>query len=65
MDLVLGGFARAYLASLTEAEVDEFERILGLEDPEITAWVVARRPVPAQYQGPVLTRILAFKPEIY
>jgi antitoxin CptB len=65
MDLVLGGFARTHLASLSVAELDDFERILGLEDPEITAWVVARNPVPAQYQSPILTRILAFQPEVY
>ena len=65
MDLVLGGFARAHLATLTPSELDEFERLISLEDPEIMGWVVGRQPVPAEYQSPLVERILGFRPEIY
>ena len=39
MDLVLGRFADAHLASLSEAELDEFERWLEVPDQQIFAWV--------------------------
>ena len=39
MDLVLGRFADAHLASLTEAELDELERWLEVPDQQIFAWV--------------------------
>lgn len=65
MDLVLGGFARAHLQALSPAELDEFERLIALEDPMLMGWVVGREPVPARHDSPLVRRILAFRPEIY
>lgn len=48
MDLVLGGFADANLATLSEAELDEYERWLDVPDQRIFAWVNGAQAVPPE-----------------
>ena len=47
MDLVMGGFADANLPAMSEAELDEFERLLDVPDPEMLAWITGEAPIPA------------------
>ena len=47
MDLVLGRFADAQIASLTDAELDEYERWLEIPDQQIFAWVNGAETAPA------------------
>ena len=49
MDLVLGGFADAHLASLTEAELTELERWLEVPDQQIFAWVSGMEMTPQEF----------------
>jgi antitoxin CptB len=46
MDIVLGGFADAEIARLSESEMDHFEVLLALPDPEIDRWVKGSEPPP-------------------
>ena len=39
MDLVMGQFADANLPAMTEAEIDEFEALLEIPDPQTLAWI--------------------------
>ena len=59
MDLVMGQFADANLPSLSEAELDEFERLLDAPDPELLAWITGEAPVPAAYDTPLFARLRA------
>ncbi|MEE2524979.1 succinate dehydrogenase assembly factor 2 [Hyphobacterium sp. HN65] len=52
-DLVIGGFARARLQSMTESELDEFEALLEIPDQDLYAWVVSREEAPEDVNGPV------------
>lgn len=61
-DVMLGGFANAHLASMTEADVDTFETLLEELDVDIMDWVVGKKPVPLHFDTDVYRRILAFKP---
>ena len=58
-DLVLGGFADANLATMSEAELDEFERLLDAPDPELLAWITGEAPVPAAFDTPLIARLRA------
>lgn len=60
VDLVLGRFADCELGSLTEGELDDFEKLLDVPTPDLLAWVMGERPVPAQDQTPLLRRVLDF-----
>jgi antitoxin CptB len=57
MDLVMGQFADAQLPALSEAELDEFERLLEAPDPSVLAWITGEEPVPAHYDTPLFARL--------
>ena len=57
MDLVLGRFADAHLASLSDSELDEIERWLDVPDQQMFAWVNGMEPVPSNYDTPLFRRL--------
>lgn len=59
MDLILGGFADTGLATLTDAELDQYEHLLELQDADLLAWVTGTQPVPAAFDTPLLKKIMA------
>ena len=61
-DLILGGFAKTYIESLSDAEITMFEDLLTANDHDIYNWVSEKEPVPANYDTPLLARLRAFKP---
>ena len=60
-DLILGPFADACAPSMSEAELDDFERLLEVPDQDLYAWIVGREPTPEEWQGPVMDRIQRFR----
>ena len=64
MDLILGGFADAEIASLTDAELAQYEELLGVPDGDLLRWVTGERPVPETSWTPVMKRILASRPSV-
>ena len=63
MDLVFGQFAEAEIATLSDAELDELETVMGEEDNDLVRWVMETWPVPERFQTPMFQRIAAFKPD--
>ena len=61
MDLLMGSFADKYLDTYGEAELDQFEALLGLPDWEVYAWLVGQNEVPASHRSAVLDQLIAFK----
>jgi len=61
-DLILGGFAKAHIDELSEEEIDMFEDLLGAKDHDIYNWITGKLPVPANYDTPILKKLIAFKP---
>jgi antitoxin CptB len=59
MDLVLGRFADANLASLSEAGLDELERWLEIPDQRIFAWVNGSEPTPPEFDSALFKRLRA------
>jgi antitoxin CptB len=59
-DIVVGRFAEAHLAGMTEAETEEFRLLLEVPDQELYAWIIRRSEAPANYRGPVLEKMQAF-----
>ena len=62
-DMVLGPFADREGPSLTEAELDEFEALLNIDDQYLYAWIIGREPTPAEHETPLMARIRAFMRE--
>ncbi len=59
-DLILGHFADRHLDSLTPAQVDRYEALLGLDDHDIYNWIVGRAPVPADHDTDIMAMIQQF-----
>ena len=60
MDLVLGKFADAQLAELTDEELDQLEALMQAPDPELYKWLSASHPVPGNWDSPIVQEIRAF-----
>lgn len=65
MDLLMGSFADAHIASLSEADLSEFERLLATPDWEVYAWLVGQKPVPGNYESPLLNRMMAYRYQVH
>ena len=61
-DLILGGFAAAHMAELSDEEVTQFEDLLGAKDHDIYDWICGKYPPPANYDTPILERLRNFDP---
>ena len=61
-DMILGGYAKAHIETMSEAEILMFEDLLNAKDHDIYAWVMETLPVPANYDTPLLERLRAFNP---
>ena len=60
MDLVLGKFADARLADLTDEELNQMESLMTAPDPEIYKWLSGGHDVPANWDSPIVQQIRAF-----
>lgn len=60
MDFVLGGFADAQIATLSEADIAGFERLLEIPDQQLFAWVSGTEAVPAAEDTPMFRRVRDF-----
>ena len=60
VDLIMGGFADAHLAALSEAEVDDFERLMEVQEHDLLAWVTGGAATPADYDTGLFRRLSAF-----
>jgi antitoxin CptB len=60
VDLVLGRFADADIAEMTDAELDQFEAVLEIPTPDLLSWLMGEQPVPAEHNSPVMREVLDF-----
>lgn len=63
MDLLLGRFADARLAGMSEREVDAFEELVEAPDGELFGWIVAGQPPAAGAVPELLAELRAFHSE--
>lgn len=57
MDLILGGFADKHLDGFTDDELDQFEAMLGENDPDIYNWITGRETPPESADSAVLQAV--------
>ncbi|WP_300541623.1 succinate dehydrogenase assembly factor 2 [Maricaulis sp.] len=61
-DLILGRFCDDHVGAMTADELDMFERLLDQADQDLYGWIIERAPTPAEFEGPVMDRIKAYRP---
>jgi antitoxin CptB len=62
MDLLMGGFAMDRVGSMSEAELNAFESLIGLPDQEMLSWIKGETPVPKDMDNILLKEFLQFRP---
>ncbi len=60
VDLLMGPYADARLAELSEAELDDLENLMEEVDRDIFKWLIGEGQVPAQFDTGVFRAIKAF-----
>ena len=60
MELLLGRFADAYIAVLSDADLASFENLMDVPDRDLFAWVTGREPVAPKYETPLFAALVRF-----
>jgi antitoxin CptB len=60
-DLMIGGFVRAHLATLTEADLDALEAVMEMPDTVLAGWLTGRVPIPPEEETLMLRRMRDFQ----
>ena len=63
-DLIIGGFAQAWLQRLDERQLERFEALLEQNDPELLSWILGLKPPPPAHDNDVIRLIQDFKNSI-
>jgi antitoxin CptB len=61
MDLILGRFADAEIANLSDDELTELERLIEIPDPDLYAALTGDRPLAPEEAGALFERIKSFR----
>jgi antitoxin CptB len=61
MDLILGRFADAEIAGLSDDELAELERLIEVPDPDLYAALTGDKPLAPEYASPLYDRIKAVR----
>jgi antitoxin CptB len=61
MDLILGRFADAEIAGLSDDELAELEHLIEVPDPDLYAAVSGNAPLAAEYASGLFDRIKSFR----
>ena len=60
MDLIMGGFADAHLARMSEGELAELERLIELPDRDLLAWITGEEAVPPDFDSALFRNLRDF-----
>lgn len=59
-DLIMGRFADAEIGGLSDAELDEFERLIEVLDRDLLSWITGEAEVPENYDSALFRRLKQF-----
>jgi antitoxin CptB len=60
-DLLLGSFADEHLAGFDAAQLDRYEALLAVPDPDLLDWMTGREAPPSDHDNDVTRMLLAFR----
>ena len=59
-DLIMGRFADAHIGALSDAELDQYEQLLEVQEHDLLAWIIGQREIPAEKDTPMFRRVRDF-----
>ena len=60
MDYVLGHFANEAIADMSDEDLDAFEDLMRVPDPDMYKWLSGTREAPPNWDTPLVRRIRSF-----
>ncbi len=60
MDLLLGRYAEAYIATMSEGDLTAFEELMEVSDKDLMGWLLGKGEVPEVYQTSVYEGVKAY-----
>ncbi len=60
MDLIMGRFADAEIGTMSDADLDEFERLIEVPDRDLFRWITGEDETPSNYDTAVFKRLKGF-----
>lgn len=60
MDVLLGRFADAHLARLSDEDLGDFERLMDAPDVDVFSWMTGPGPTPPAFATPLFRKLKLF-----
>lgn len=60
MDILIGKFADAHIAVLSEEELSALEALMNVPDRDLLAWFTGEHPVTPDFDTPLWRKLVAF-----
>ncbi|RCS24264.1 succinate dehydrogenase assembly factor 2 family protein [Phyllobacterium salinisoli] len=60
-DLILGQYADAHIAQMSDTDLDEYEMLMEALDRDLLQWVTGEVTTPEEYDTPLFRDIVAFR----
>jgi antitoxin CptB len=60
MDLIMGRFADAEIGTMSDADLDEFERLIEVPDRDLFRWITGEDATPENYDTVLFRRLKSF-----
>jgi antitoxin CptB len=59
-DIFFGSFAEENLPNLSKEQLESFETLMEVNDPDLFLWVTGSKPVPAEFDSDVMRMLRRF-----
>jgi antitoxin CptB len=60
MDLIMGRFTDAAIGTMSDAELDDFERLIEVPDRDLFRWITGEDATPSNYDTAIFRRVKTF-----
>tara|TARA_B100002019_G_C21092903_1_gene509543 strand:+ start:231 stop:506 length:276 start_codon:yes stop_codon:yes gene_type:complete len=61
MDHILGSFSDTYVSDMNEKELEQFDQLLQIGDPQLYNWYLGKEELPANLRNSVFEKYLSHK----
>ncbi|MDH3474469.1 MAG: succinate dehydrogenase assembly factor 2 [Rhodospirillales bacterium] len=61
LDLLIGSFADRHLAAMDAAQLERYEALLEVPEPQLYDWITGKAAPPAEHDNDVTRRLLDFQ----
>ena len=61
MDIIMGRFADSYISEFSDSQLNQYDSILSLSDPDLYNWYTQKEELPANLRSEVMDIFLSFK----